>query len=85
MTIKELDSKYKTATISLNYDEIRCIKNCLFYLTHYKETEEENNFNTVYADFIMLFSLIKHGMIPADFELEQIYKLTRKDSDKNVK
>lgn len=83
MTIKELDSKYKMAIISLNYDEIRCLKNCLFYLTHYNESNEEDNFNTVYADFIMLFSLVKHGMIPADFELKQIYNLTH-DEEKVV-
>lgn len=83
MTIKELDSNYKMATISLDYDEIRCLTNCLLYLTRYNGSNKENNFNTVYADFIMLFSLVEHGMIPSGFELEQIYKLTH-DEEKVV-
>lgn len=63
-----------SATITLNYDEIRCICNSLYALSHIESAEKEKNFNQVRAMFIELFALVKHGMIP-DFEIKCMYDL----------
>ena len=83
MNIKSLErDKFKTATVELNYDEIRCVCNSLYELSKNPNIEKEPNLNTVFKSFIGLFSLVKDGCIP-DFELTQMYNLC-KQTDKQT-
>lgn len=75
MNIKSLErDKFKTVTVELDYDEIRCICNSLYEISKISFMKKERDFNNVYKSFIELFALVKHGFIP-DFELESMYKL----------
>ena len=86
MNIKNLSSEkgFANATISLDYEEIRCICNSLFTLSTVENVEQESNFDKVRADFVALFALVKHGMIP-EFESAIIYKLLCKQDSQNKK
>jgi hypothetical protein len=79
MVIRELNSDKKFVTITLDYDECRCLCNSMYQLSIIDTVDRENNFDSVYAKTIELFSLVKHGKIPA-FELKQIYNLLTTDN-----
>ncbi len=74
MIIRELNTNSKFVTVTLDYDEVRCLSNSLYEVSKFDDVEKEHNFNNVYAKIIELFSLVKHGKIP-EFELKLIYKL----------
>ena len=74
MIIREINTNSKIATVTLDYDELRCLCNSLYEVSKFDDVEKDSNFNNVYAKIIELFSLVKHCMIPA-FELKHIYKL----------
>ena len=73
MLIRKIDTDSKTATVTFDYDELRCLCNSMSQLASYK-FEKDKDFNNVYAKTIELFSLVKHCMIPA-FELKEICEL----------
>ena len=73
MIIREINTNSKIATVTFNYDELRCLCNSMAQLDSCKFAKDKD-FNNVYAKTIELFSLVKHCMIP-EFELKQIYKL----------
>jgi hypothetical protein len=82
MNIKSLErEKFRTVTVELVYDEIRCICNSLYELSKNPYMKKEQNFDDVYKSFIELFALIKHGCIP-DFELKNMYDLLPHTKDK---
>ena len=68
MIIKELNTDAKFATVTLSYDEIRCLSNSLYQLSKVEEEDKEFDLQLMNAKMLKLFSLIKHGMIP-EFEL----------------
>ena len=74
MIIREINTNSKFATVTLNYDELRCLCNSLYEVSQFDDVEKDKDFNNVYAKIIELFSLVKHCMIP-EFELKLIYKL----------
>jgi hypothetical protein len=74
MVIRELNTDAKFATITLSYDEIRCISNSLYQLSKVEEKDKEFDLQLMNAKMLELFSLIKHGMIP-EFELGVIHDL----------
>lgn len=73
MIIREINTNSKFATVTFDYDELRCLCNSMTQLDSCK-FEKDKDFNNVYAKMIELFSLVKHCMIP-EFELKLIYKL----------
>ena len=73
MNIRELNTSSKMVTVTLDYDELRCINNVMYQVSKFDEVEKDNNFNNVRAKIIELFA-IEHGMIP-EFELNWMYKL----------
>lgn len=82
MNIKNLErDKYKSATVELDYDEIRCICNSLYELSKISVIKKDTELNSVRKSFIELFALIKHGFIPP-FELEYMYELLHQTEDK---
>lgn len=83
MHIEKLSSTNydKGATVSLSYDEIRCIANALYELHKYSDIEKDSNFNTVYRSFVSLFALVKHGFIP-EHELEIMHNLLQEEKER---
>lgn len=77
MIIRDLSANNKVATVTFNYDELRCVNNALFHLSEFDDVDKDSNFDDVRAKFIELFALVKHGKIP-EFELKQMYKLMYK-------
>lgn len=77
MIIRDLNTNNKVATVTFNYDEVRCVNNALFHLSKFDDIDKDSNFDDVRAKFIELFALVKHGKIP-EFELKQMYKLMYK-------
>ena len=75
ITIKNLNTTTRRATIDIDYEEAICLLNSLYQLSTFEDVEKDENFNEVYSSIIMLHSLLKHSHIP-DWELEQMYKLT---------
>lgn len=73
MTIREINTNSKFATVTFDYDELRCLCNSMSQLDSCK-FEKDKDFNNVYAKIIELFSLVKHCMIP-EFELKLVYNL----------
>lgn len=73
MIIREIDTISKFATVTLDYDELRCLCNSMTQLDACK-FDKDKDFKNVYAKTIELFSLVKHGMIP-EFELKLMYNL----------
>jgi hypothetical protein len=73
MLIRKIDTDSQTATVTFDYDELRCLCNSMSQLSSCK-FEKDKDFNNVYAKTIELFSLVKHCMIP-EFELKEICKL----------
>lgn len=85
MNIVNLNSQSKTVTVTLNYDEIRCVHNILHNVSVINEevTKRDKNFNDVYLEFIELFFLVKYGTIPS-FELKKICQLVESvEEEKN--
>ena len=74
MVLRELNTDAKFATITLSYDEIRCISNSLYQLSKVEEKDKEFDLQLMNAKMLELFSLIKHGKIP-EFELGVIHDL----------
>lgn len=79
MYIRELNTE-EIATVTLNYDELRCLNNSLYQLSKCVEIEKDSNFNSVYAQIIEVFALVKHGKIP-HFELDHIHKLLNAEGE----
>ena len=80
MVIRELNTDRKFATVTLDYDELRCLCNSMYQLSKVDSVDKESNFDNVYAKTIELFSLVKHGMLPA-FELRLMHNLLKKDGN----
>lgn len=74
MNIREINTNSKFATVTFDYDELRCLCNSLYEVSKLDGVKKDKDFNNVYAKIIELFSLVKHCKIPK-FELELIYKL----------
>ena len=74
MTIREINTDRKFATVTFDYDELRCLCNSLFQVSELDDVKKDKDFNNVYAKIIELFSIVKHCMIP-EFELKLVYKL----------
>jgi hypothetical protein len=74
MTIREINTNSKFATVTFDYDELRCLCNSLYEVSKLDDAKKDKDFNNVYAKIIELFSLVKHCKIPA-FELKLIYEL----------
>ena len=75
ITIKNLNTTTRRATIDIDYEEAICLLNSLYRLSTFEDVEKDENFNEVYSNIIMLHSLLKHSHIP-DWELQQMYRLT---------
>lgn len=75
ITIKNLNTTTRRATIDIDYEEAICLLNSLYRLSTFEDVEKDENFNEVYSSIIMLHSLLKHCHIP-DWELQQMYRLT---------
>lgn len=84
MVIRELNTEAKFATITLSYDEIRCLSNSLYQLSKVEDTDTDFDLDLMNAKMLELFSLIKHGMIP-EFELGIIYDLIYNYNKENKK
>lgn len=80
MHIRELNTAYKIVTVTLDYDELRCINNAMYQVSRFDDVEKDGNFNDVYAKIIELFALVKHGMIP-EFKLDLMCKLLCNQQD----
>lgn len=74
MIIREINTNSKYATVTFDYDELRCLCNSLFAVSEFDDVKKDGNFNNVYAKIIELFALVKHGKIPG-FELKKMYNL----------
>ena len=77
MIIRDLSTNNKVATVTFNYDELRCVNSALFHLSEFDDVDKDSNFDDVRAKFIELFALVKCGKIP-EFELKQMYRLMYK-------
>jgi hypothetical protein len=82
MVIRELNTDAKFATVTLSYDEIRCLSNSLYQLSKVEEKDKEFDLQLMNAKMLELFSLIKHGMLP-EFELGIIHDLIYKYNEEN--
>ncbi len=78
MLIKAIDATEKTATVILSYDDLRCLNNSLYHVSE-QECKKDADFNTVYSNILLLFTLAKYGKLPA-FEFDHISKLRHKGS-----
>lgn len=76
MLIKTIDATEKTVTVTLSYDDLRCLNNSL-YLFSQQEGRKDDNFNIVYSNILLLFTLAKYGNLPA-FEFDHICSLRHK-------
>ena len=74
ITLKNLDTTSRSATIDIDYEDALCLVNALYNLSRLDNIEKNENFNEVYANVMMIHALLKHQHIP-DFELDKIYKL----------
>ena len=74
MFIRKLDSGSRTVTVELDYDELRCVNNALYELSRYDDLEKDHDFNLVRKRFMEVFTILKHGYIPA-FELNIMHDL----------
>lgn len=78
MTIRELNTNSKFVTVTLDYEDLRCVNNSLYELSRFDDVEKDKNFDIVRKRFIELFALVKHGHIP-EFELNLMHKLIHKN------
>lgn len=79
MTIRELNTNSKFVTVTLDYEDLRCVNNSLYELSRFDDVEKDKNFDIVRKRFIELFALVKHGHIP-EFELNLMHKLIHKNA-----
>lgn len=79
MNIRELNTNIGSVTVSLDYNELRCINNSMYQLSKIDDAKKDENFNSVRAKVIELFTLVKDGKIPA-FELGLIYNLLKQEN-----
>lgn len=77
MTIRELNTDRKYITVTLDYEDVRCVTNSLYELSKHNDIKKEGNFNLVRKRFIEMFALVKHGHIP-EFELNLMHELLQK-------
>lgn len=82
MVIKELNTDAKFATVTLSYDEIRCLSNSLYQICKAEDIDADYDVDLMNAKMLELFSLIKHGMIP-EFELKVIQESIQKYNEEN--
>lgn len=82
MVIRELNTDAKFATVTLSYDEIRCISNSLYQICKAEDIDADYDVDLMNAKMLELFSLIKHGMIP-EFELGVIQESIQKYNKEN--
>ena len=82
MVIRELNTDAKFATVTLSYDEIRCISNSLYQICKAEDIDADYDVDLMHAKMLELFSLIKHGMIP-EFELGVIQESIQKYNKEN--
>ena len=82
MVIRELNTDAKFATVTLSYDEIRCISNSLYQICKAEDIDADYDVDLMNAKMLELFSLIKHGMIP-EFELRVIQESIQKYNEEN--
>lgn len=75
ITIKNLNTQSRHATIDLDYEDALCLLNSLYQVSKFDDVDKEANFDEVYSNIIMLHSLLKQGHLP-EFELDQMYKLS---------
>ena len=83
MIIREINTDRKIATVTFDYDELRCLCNSMSQHASCK-FEKDKDFNNVYAKTIELFCLVKYCMIP-EFEMKEIYKLLVDSDDPTEK
>ena len=74
ITIKNLNTTSRRATIDIDYEDALCLLNSFYQLHKFEDIEKDENFNEVYSSIIMLHSLLKHSHIP-EWELQQMYRL----------
>lgn len=74
ITIKNLNTTSRRATIDIDYEDALCLLNSLYQMHKFEDIEKDENFKEVYSSIIMLHSLLKHGHIP-EWELQQMYRL----------
>lgn len=84
MMIRELNTDGGFATVTLQYDELRCIHNSLYELSQLDEIKKDPKFDTVHKRMMELFTLLKHGYIPG-FELDYMYELIHKNAHSTEK
>lgn len=75
ITIKNLSTTTRKATIDIDYEDALCLLNSLYHLSKFNDIEKDENFNEVYSSIMMLHSLLKQSHIP-EWELQQMYRLT---------
>ena len=78
ITIKNLDTQSKKATINLDYEDALCLLNSMYQVSKFSDIDKDANFDEVYSKIILLQSLLKHGHVP-EWELGQIFKLVYGD------
>lgn len=78
MLIKMIDTAVKTATVTLNYDDLRCLNNSLYLLSQ-QQGKKDVDFNNVYSNILFLSMLVKEGELPT-YALDHISSL-RHDGD----
>lgn len=82
MVIRELNTDGKFATVTLSYDEIRCLSNSLYQICKAEDIDTDYDVDLMHAKILELFSLIKHGYIP-EFELKVIQESIKKYNEEN--
>ena len=55
--------KIKDAIVELDYDEIRDVVNGLYRVIEKEKVTQDKSMNKTYRKFIILFDLVKHGMV----------------------
>ena len=82
MVIRELNTDAKFATVTLSYDEIRCISNSLYQICKAEDIDADYDVDLMRAKMLELFCLVKHGHVP-EFELKCIQKHLDKYNEEN--
>jgi hypothetical protein len=80
MIIRELNTNSRFVTVTLNYDELRCVHNSMYEVSRFDDVEKDKDFDKVHKRFIELFALVKYGHIP-EFELNLMHELVHKNEN----
>lgn len=86
MTINKLncEANFKSAAITLNYDELRDIANGLYELSKL-DVERSADFHKIHRDMTFLFDIVKNGCIDG-FSVRQLTQLHEKfDSSRKAR